>query len=367
MKKFIVIFSLLALLFVPAWVYSQSAEEQLHQKEEEIEELENKINDLQNQAKTLSDQITVVNSQIQIALLKISQTEQEIQVLNTKIQRLEVSLDHFSQVLENRISHTYREAKVDPLSLLFSSTDLPSFLSKYKYMRVIQTHDRKLVNQLAQTQASYEDQRLEEEQLKTKLESQKQQLAQQIKQKEYLLEVTKNDEKKFQSLLAAAKAEQQAIRAAMSTLNLKDGSPVNKGDTIALIGNTGAPGCSTGAHLHFEVVKDDVHQNPANYLKSMSVNWDNQPDGQFPLSGDWDWPIENPRITQGFGMTFWASRGAYGGGPHTGIDMVSENISIKAPKSGTLYKGSATCRGSNMNYVAIDHGGGIFTWYWHVR
>jgi hypothetical protein len=66
-------------------------------------------------------------------------------------------------------------------------------------------------------------------------------------------------------------------------------------------------------------------------------------------------------------MTYWARIGWYGGNPHTGIDMVSENISIHAPHDGTLYKGSTTCKGSKMNYVAIDHGDGLFSWYWHVR
>ena len=363
----VVLFILSLLFILPPLVLGQTVEERLKQKEEEIRSLEVRITELQSQAKTLNTQITLFNNQIQVTRLRISQTEQQIELLADKISRLEVSLDRLSQILENRIAHTYRQAQIDPIYLFFSSSDLPSFLSRYKYLKVAQIHDRKLITQVAQTQVSYQDQKAEEENLKLQLEGQRKQLADQLSQKQHLLQITKNDEKKYQSLLAAAHAEQEAIRLAMRTARLVDGSPIGKGEAIALIGNTGAPGCSTGAHLHLEVVKDGNPQDPSTYLKSSSVNWANQPDGQFGFSGNWDFPVESPRITQGYGMTYWARIGWYGGGPHTGIDMTSENVAIRSPESGTLYRGSTTCKGSTMKYVAIDHGSNLFTWYFHVQ
>lgn len=50
----------------------------------------------------------------------------------------------------------------------------------------------------------------------------------------------------------------------LSKYNVKVGQKVYKGQKIGEVGNTGN---STGAHLHFEIRKNGVVQNPLNYLK----------------------------------------------------------------------------------------------------
>lgn len=55
----------------------------------------------------------------------------------------------------------------------------------------------------------------------------------------------------------------QTLFAHNSKLLVKEGDKVNKGDIISLTGNSGH---STGPHLHYEVLKNGEHVNPAAYI-----------------------------------------------------------------------------------------------------
>lgn len=385
--RFTLMFFVCLILFFRASLplsYAETDVEKFNELQSQIDDLTKKLSETRTRATSLANQIVYMDSQMRLATLKITETthqitnlEDEIEHLTSRIGVLENSLTDISQLLIDRVVATYKSSQVPVLFSILSSDGFSELISKAKYLALVQSHDKRLLFEVQSTKSDFEhqkqvleDKKTELDLLQKKLEDQKVQLTQQKADKESLLTVTKNDEQRYQKLLEEAKAEQSAISAVISKaiFQLKDGTPIDEGKEIALMGNSGSPSCSTAAHLHFEVTKDGSRQNPSGYLGGHDVTWDNSPDSPFSFTGSWNWPMNDSiRVTQGYGMTYWARTGFYGGGPHTGIDMVSSNIVIKAPKGGTLYKGSGRCGSSTLKWVAIDHGEGIVSWYFHVQ
>lgn len=76
-------------------------------------------------------------------------------------------------------------------------------------------------------------------------------------------------------------------------------------------------------------------------------------------------PEEHPRLTQSYGMTTYARRGAYGGAPHNGVDYAGGyGTPIIAIGDGIL-----VARGTNKafgNWVAIQHPNNMVSLYAHM-
>jgi len=330
---------------------------------------ENNINKLKDSGKTLSSQISQFDAQIKLTSLKIAQTEEQIDLLSGRIDQIEGSLGSLTKAFNGRVVETYKMSRIsDPLLLLISSDNLGEAFNRFSYLKKIQEGDRSLLNRLQNAQDTYKEQKLDQEDLQNQLETQQKQLNTQKLAKKTLLDQTKNDEKKYQNLLSQALAERAAIENALAS-GIKVG-PVKTGDVIALVGNSGYPGCSTGKHLHFEIRKNNTWVDPSSYLQSKSVN-DEEKGGTANIgSGSWPWPIQDTvRLTQYFGHTPWSWVYKYSGGIHTGLDMVSTSSDvIRAPADGNLFKSSQSCGGSNtINIVYIEHTDGVISLYLHVQ
>ncbi len=359
----------------------------LNDVKNKIKELEGKLNELRSTEKTLQSQIDVIDNQIELTQLKINATESEITELTEdidiavdKVEHLEETIGKISEALLNRIVATYKAGSLAQSPLFVNAENFSDYFTKMSYLRIIQAQDRKILYETHQAQRDYENQKniFEDKKekvlgLQTQLEDYKTQIDSEKNIKEELLRITKNDEEEYQRQLSAARAERAAIEGVVASIRLENGTPVKEGQAIAAVGNSGYPVCSTGAHLHFEVRLNESIVNPSGYLKG-GVSWQYNYDpglysyyGSINPGGDWNWPLyETIEINQAYGSHNYASR--YPGGVHTGIDMESSSSSIiKAPKDGTLYRGTTSCGSAPLNYVAVDHGSGVVSWYWHVQ
>lgn len=347
-----------------------------------IDILADKVSQLSTQKKTLSSQIAQFDSQIQITQLKIRDSqatidrlEKEITALSARIGFINVSLDKLEILLKKRIVATYEQSYISNLELLLTSNGFSDLILKTQYLKQVQENDRRILLNLQQTKANYANQKDEREtkqaqieESKKKLETLKVSLDSQKVEKQTFLEITKNNEARYQSLLAQAQAELAIVFGGGTETIMRD---VNQGEAIGSIASHSAsPGCSTGAHLHFEVHKNNSVQNPNSYLKpggyAYSSGYDQSYYGSVSPSGDLPWPLnETVIIYQGYGSHPFA-KSFYANGSHQGIDMDSGSKTVKAVKSGKLYGGSYNCSNGKLYYAKVDHGDGLTTWYLHM-
>lgn len=202
---------------------------------EKIVEYTKKIEQLQNRSDSLADEIEYMDSQMSLTELRIQNSlanitkkqyeidnlTKEIDNLSTRIGKLAESIVYQTGLLNTRTRERYKTLDLNPFVVIFGSNTFNTLMQKTEYLQQIELQDKKLLKEWESTKTSYDNQkgifevkRTQEEELKVQLVKEqenlsayKSQLDGQKAEKSRLLTATQNDESKYASLLAKAKAE----------------------------------------------------------------------------------------------------------------------------------------------------------------
>lgn len=337
----------------------------------------------------LSSRISLTTTKIENIKNKIIELQQEIDNITDKISELDNTMTTITSMFIDRIKASYKYGEFSYLNLVLSTPRISDLFTRFKYIQTVQAHDRKILFMLQNNKEINKDMKkdretkiIEQNLAKKQQEKEQTNLAVQKKEKEIFLAITQNSEAVYKQNLLAAQREASNIQQAASILSQAGvAKHVNKGDVIGIMGNTGF---STGPHLHFAIYNlkesdlkqfyfDSAYENPFGMLASRNIPFepsacdDVSPSNRTTKiigSGSWQWPLNNPTISQCFGHTPYSWR--YGTGIHNGVDMWDDNDkAIRAVDEGNAY----TYLGgqSKGNGVFIFHNNGKMTLYWHLQ
>lgn len=351
---------------------------------QDIAEAEKKLESTRKEKNTLTNEIKLLNTQISVAINKTFQTEnsiklleKEIAIINISIGELEKNLDRLAESYINQVRSSYINSKKYSAFYTLMSADFSSILRIKKYINTLQEKTKNDLIGYETVRMKLDIQKNEKTdkqdqltKLKDDLKEQSKTLAVHKSNKDSLLELTKNDESKYQRMLQQSQQELESINAILSgkgtESKLRDVSYKDKIGSII----QGASCNSSGTHLHFIVKKNGSSQNPLNFLSS-SETVTNVSGDSSSATGSWSWPLNSPiKFNQGYGVTSsiknsWVGR-IYSF--HNGIDINSSSADVLTTHGGELYKGTYKGSGGcSLKYTrVVDKTNNIETLYLHT-
>lgn len=318
----------------------QDREAEIRQIEQEIAAYQKSLENQSHLSKTLSGeikkletQIKGINADIRLTESRIQKTELRISELDSTIADEEKTIEHQKEILTELIKSLDESDKQSIVEIMFSYANIADFFSEQEASLSINKDIEQQLRELKKDKDELEIERSSKQKEEQDYIAYKKDLAgrKDAKQslngsKAELLKQSKNQESRYQQLVADREAKRAAIQKEMQSI---------EDDLKKLI---------------------DVNSLPGKHAGVLS------------------WPVEIPVITQGFGMTSFAQTygsDVYKGNGHNGIDLKAAiGTRLLAAADGVVKdtgNADAICPGGSYGkWVVIEHQNGLTTLYGHL-
>lgn len=302
------------------------------------------------------DQISQVKGEMQTISGKIASTEKSLNVTATELDEAEARVASREKLLESRVRLMYTDGAVSYLDVLLSSTSFSDFLDRADSLKMIVDQDQDLLVQhkldkqtvIAKKQ-ELEGQYAQAKQLYTDLESQRSLLKEKEAEKQELIAYYDEEIQETDEISEEQNAKLVQLASARSAL--EDQKDKIKAEEAA----------RKAAAAKAAAAKAAAARKAARASSSGSSSVSEYAGGNGPFL----LPVGSARISSPYGYRTHPVTGEVGK-LHTGTDFaVPQGTDIHAADSGTVlvaewWSGYGYC-------VIIDHGGGVWTLYGHIR
>lgn len=304
------------------------------------------------------EQVDLVKGKMTDISSKIAKTEDSLNVTATELDEAEARVASREKLLESRVRLMYTDGAVSYLDVLLSSTSFSDFLDRADSLKMIVDQDQDLLVQhkldkqtVVVKKQQLEGQYAQAKQLYTDLESQRSMLKEKEDEKQELIayydkEIQESDE-------VSEEQNAKLVELASNRSALEQQKDKIKAEEAAR-----KAAAVKAAAAKAEAARKAKANSSSSGSNSSSSAYEGG-DGPFLL------PVGSVRISSGYGRRTHPVTGEVGK-MHTGVDFaVPQGTDIHAADAGTVlvaewWSGYGYC-------VIIDHGGGVWTLYGHIR
>ena len=178
------------------------------------------IDNLQNQTSALENELKGINQDILTLSEKISDTEMQVELLNSDIDKTQDDLekaqkneDQQYEDMKSRIKYMYEHGSATMLEMLFSAENMSDFLNKADFIENLSNYDRKALNNLKDVHQQIADQKADLEAQQASMKDLQNQLQTQQTQLQAKAEATSTNLNEVNAKLQKAKEEEAARQA----------------------------------------------------------------------------------------------------------------------------------------------------------
>lgn len=308
------------------------------------------------------DQVVQVKGKMKDISTQISNTEKSLNVTAEELDKAEVRITSREKVLESRVRLMYTDGAVSYLDVLLSATSFSDFLDRADSLKMIVDQDQELLVQhkldkqtVVEKKQELEGQYAQAKKLYSSLEDQRSILKEKEAEKQELIAFYDKQIQEGDDL--SEEQNEKLVELASQRSSLEQQKDKLKAEEAAR--KAAAAKAEAARRAAAAAAKKAAASKSSNGSSSNSSESYAGGDGPFLL------PVGSARISSPFGPRTHPITGEKGK-VHTGIDFaVSTGTSVHAADSGTVilsewWSGYGYC-------VIVDHGGGVWTLYGHLR